>query len=135
MGRPPNLLSAWHWLTGGPAGPGFDLFFESLRRSPKPSDAEAREAIQARLDGTACRAHAREAMAAAARHGWALAYALAWLWVSGDNSVMPPWVRHQFPEAGHLVRRLRDRACDDEGCSWCREHHDALQRAAAILQL
>ena len=87
---PPDLLAAWHWLTGGPADPGFDLFFESLRSSPRPSDAEAREAIQARLDGIACRAHAREAMAAAARHGWALAYALAWLWVSGDNSVMPP---------------------------------------------
>ena len=122
---PPDLLAAWHWLTGGPADAGFDLFFESLRRSPRPSDAEAREAIQARLDGTACRAHAREAMAAAARHGWALAYALAWLWVSGDNSVMPPWVRHQFHEAGHLVRRLRDRACEDQGCPWCRERHNA----------
>ena len=43
-----------------------------------------------------------------ARHGWPLAYALAWLSVAGGNSVMPPWVRHQFPDAGHLVRRLRD---------------------------
>ena len=48
-----------------------------------------------------------------AEHGWALAYALAWLSVSGGNSVMPPWVRHQFPEAGQLVRRLRDEACAD----------------------
>ena len=38
---------------------------------------------------------------------------------------MPPWVRHQFPEAGELVRRLRDVACTDPACGWCRERHDA----------
>ena len=121
---PSELLAAWHWLTGERESPGFDLFFKSLRRSPRPSDADAREAIQARLDGAACRAHARETSAAAATHGWALAYALAWLSVSGGNSVMPPWVRHQFPEAGRLVQRLRDRACEHPGCPWCRERHD-----------
>ena len=55
---------------------------------------------------------------------WALAYALAWLSVAGGNSVMPPWVRHQFPEAGLLVRRLRDTPCTDAACEWCRERHD-----------
>ena len=64
-------------------------------------------------------------MAEATRFGWALAYALAWLSVSGGNSVMPPWVRHQFPEAGLLVRRLRDTACTEPACGWCRERHDA----------
>ena len=38
---------------------------------------------------------------------------------------MPPWVRHQFPETGLLVRRLRDTACTDPACGWCRERHDA----------
>ena len=57
--------------------------------------------------------------------GWPLAYALAWLSVAGGNSVMPPWVGHQFPEAGRLVRRLRDTACADPACGWCRERHDA----------
>ena len=60
----------------------------------------------------------------AARQGWELAYALAWLSVAGGNSVMPPWVRHQFPGAGRLVRRLRDTACGDSDCDWCRERHD-----------
>ena len=64
------------------------------------------------------------------RHGWALAYALAWMSVSGGASVMPPWVRHQFPEAGRLVRRLRDTACADAACQWCRERHDARQELA-----
>ncbi|MDV7392196.1 hypothetical protein RZS08_12605 [Arthrospira platensis SPKY1] len=64
-------------------------------------------------------------MADAEQHAWALAYALAWLSVAGGNSVMPPWVRHQFPEAGLLVRRLRNTACVDPACAWCRERHDA----------
>ena len=38
---------------------------------------------------------------------------------------MPPWVRHQFPEAGQLVRRLRDEACADSRCSWCQDRHNA----------
>ena len=122
---PSDLLTAWHWLTGGPDGPGFGLFFESLRDSARPSEAEAREAIHARLDGLACHTHAGRVEAAADEYGWSLAYALAWLSVSGGNSVMPPWVRHQFPEAERQIRLLRDRACADEGCGWCRDRHDA----------
>ena len=37
---------------------------------------------------------------------------------------MPPWVRHAFPEAGALVRTLRDTACSDPACAWCREQND-----------
>ena len=122
---PPDLLVAWHWFTAGQAGSGFDLFFECLRRSPMPSDAEAQEAIRARLDNASCRTHARQAIASADQHGWSLAFVLAWLSVAEGNSVMPPWVRHQFPETGLLVRRLRDRRCGDRGCSWCRERHNA----------
>ena len=63
-------------------------------------------------------------MTDAAQQGWELAYTLAWLSVAGGSSVMPPWVRHQFPGAGRLVRRLRDNACSDPDCDWCRERHD-----------
>ena len=38
---------------------------------------------------------------------------------------MPPWVRHQFPVTGRLVRRLRDTPCHDSRCDWCRERHDS----------
>ncbi len=38
---------------------------------------------------------------------------------------MPPWVRHKFPEAATLVRLLRDTACADPDCRWCRQRHDA----------
>ena len=120
-----ELLAAWHWLTTSDNAPGFDLVFETLRGLPRPGYAQARDAIRGCLDGRSCVTHGRDAVAEAAERGWALAYALAWLSVSGGNSVMPPWVRHKFPEAGRLVRRLRDDACADPGCSWCRERHDA----------
>ena len=127
----PELLLAWHWLTTAQQDKsGFNTFYASLRGSLRPSDAQARHAIRGRLAGNACLTHGREILADPARHGWALAYALAWLSVSGGNSVMPPWVRHQFPEAGRLVRRLRDTACTDPDCGWCRERHDACRELA-----
>ncbi len=123
----PDLLTAWHWLTT-PEPDGvdnaLDEFFADLRGTPRPADPEAHAAIGRRLEGAACATHARQAVAEAATAGWALAYALAWLSVAGGDSVMPPWVRHQFPEAGRLVRRLRDTACTDPACGWCRERHD-----------
>ena len=127
---PPDLLAAWHWLTTQDGGEGFDMVFTSLRRSPRPSDSEAHDAIQSRLAGISCRTHAHEAIESAPREGWPLAYALAWLSVSGGNSVMPPWVRYQFPKAGQLVRLLRDTACADPDCEWCRERHDARSELA-----
>ncbi len=122
---PSDMLTAWHWLTTRENGAGFDRFFASVRQSHKPSDTEAYDALHSRFAGNACRTHARKLMKDTARRGWALAYALAWMSVAGGNSVMPPWVRHQFPDAGRLVRRLRDTACADPACDWCRERHDA----------
>ena len=123
---PSELLIAWHWLTtAGENETGFDGFFSEVRGAPRPSDTGARAAIEGRLRGNACLVQAKEVVAGAARRGWALAYALAWLSVAEDKSVMPPWVRHRFPDAGRLVRRLRDTACNDPACKWCRERHDA----------
>ena len=121
---PPELLTAWHWLATADGGAGFDLVFSSLRGAPRPSDDEAHRTICRRLDGASCRTRTREIVTNAAHQGWELAYALAWLSVAGDNSVLPPWVRHQFPGAGRLVRQLRDDACGEANCDWCRERHD-----------
>ena len=125
---PPDLLASWHWLTT-PAHEGadhaLDDLFCTLRRSHRPSDGEAHSAISRRLERVACATHSREILAKVDKHGWEMAYALAWLSVAGGNSVMPPWVRHQFPKAGLLVHRLRDVACTAPECDWCRERHDA----------
>ncbi len=125
QGTSPDLLTAWHWLTTAKNGAGFNRVFASLRGSRRPSNAEPSEVIRALLAGAACQTHGRKVMTEAVGHGWALAYALAWLSVSGGNSVIPPWVRLQFPDTGRLVRRLRDTACAEPACDWCRERHDA----------
>ena len=122
---PQELLAAWHWLTSVDGEEGFDRVFSAIRNSSRPIEHEARQAIELRLTDSACRTCTREVIASTQLHGWPLAYALAWLSVAGGNSVMPPWVRYQFPEAGRLVRRLRDTACIDPDCGWCRERHDA----------
>ena len=123
---PRGLLEAWHWLTGtGPDGAGFDAVFDSIRYAPRPTDAAANAAIREQLAGIACQNGGQDILENAAQSGWPLAYTLAWLSVSGGNSVMPPWVRHQFPEAGELVRRLRDMPCGEADCDWCRERHDS----------
>ena len=124
----PDLLTAWHSLcTPEHSGidSALDLMFSELRGRHRPSSAEVRAAIANRLAGAACVTHREEILSQETALGWSLAYALAWLSVAGGNSVMPPWVLHQFPEAGRLVRRLRDTACRNSNCTWCREHHDA----------
>ena len=139
----PDLLIAWHWLTtaegvrsqqGEASGiepstrqgaAGFHAFFATLRHAPRPIAAEARTAIHQRLADAACRAQSQRLLDQLELQGWPLAYALAWLSVAGANSVMPPWVRHQFPDAGRLVRQLRDLACTDPACHWCRERQDS----------
>jgi len=125
----PDLLLIWHWLTtlSDQATVGLNAFFMTLRHRMKPSEAEARTAIERFLHERGCATHGHTILAEAKQKGWALAYALTWLSVAGGNSVMPPWVRHQFPEAGILVRRLRDTACHKPDCAWCQTRHNALK--------
>lgn len=122
----PDLLAAWHWLTTTDTTvSGLNAFFTTIRRLPRPSDETGRAAIARYLDGLGCATQAGRCVGDAHVLGWPLAYALAWLSVSSSNSVMPPWVRHQYPQAGDIVRRLRDTPCGDPACGWCAERHDA----------
>ena len=121
---PPELLTAWHWLTTTENGSGFDLVFSTIRGQGRPALGEAKEAISSRLEGQGCVMQARSLVDEAERQGWPLAYVLAWLSVAGTNSVMPPWVLFSFPEASKLVKRLRDTPCGQPDCRWCQEHHN-----------
>lgn len=122
----PDLMSAWHWLTTQTEEvSGINRLFVMLRGARRPDTDDALAAIERRLEGQACATQTRNILAAARNNGWPLAYALAWLSVAGGNSVMPPWVRHQFPEAAAIIARLRDTACTLPDCRWCRERHDA----------
>ena len=96
-----------------------------MRGGLRPSRSEAIAAISRRLQREVCRTHGDQLLADAEAGSWPLAYVIAWLSVAGGNSVLPPWVRHQFPEVGQLVRRLRDTACTAPTCEWCRTRHDA----------
>jgi ATP-dependent DNA helicase RecQ len=58
----------------------------------------------------------------------ALAYCLAWLRVAGQNSILPPWVRHRFSDVVPILRELRDVPCNSPSCGWCRSTHDPLQQ-------
>ena len=121
----PDLLAALRRLTTSSEKPqGFEALFESITDAPTPRPAEAQRAIRQVLAGRACTHQIELAITEAQRTGWPLGYALSWISVAGENSVMPPWVRHQFPEAGVLVRRLRDTSCTDPACAWCRSWRD-----------
>lgn len=122
----PEIIRGYHYLTTTQQDyAGFDAVFEhGVRCAPRPSPAEAQTAIRGLLRGEACVHQIETVIPEAARDGWPLAYALAWISVAGGDSVMPPWVRHQFPEASRLVRRLRDTPCTDPDCEWCREQND-----------
>ncbi len=129
----PHLLTVWHRLcTPDPAGRDRALdgmFARFLCGAPRPADDAMPNALAEGLRGRSCRTAAREILRGAAswsneNESWSLAYALAWLSVAGGNSVVPPWVSRQFPETMHIITRLRDRACTDPECRWCREHYD-----------
>jgi len=121
----PDLMLAWHWLTTiDNTVSGLNSFFSSIRQESRPSDREGRRAVEAYLHERCCITTARETLKEVEKLAWPLAYVMAWLSVSGGNSVMPPWVRYQFPQAGLLVRKLRDVPCADPACGWCSNRHD-----------
>jgi len=121
----PDTTRAYHYLTTTRSDhAGFGAVFEFVRGAPRPGPAEAQSAIRGLLRGAACSHQIETVIPEAERNGWPLAYALAWISVAGGDSVMPPWVRHQFPEAARLVRRLRDTPCTDPDCGWCQSQND-----------
>jgi len=107
----PGTLVAYHYLaTRLDRSEGFDAVFREVRKAGQPAPSAALPAIRTLLAGRGCDARIGPSldMLADPRMGWPLAYALAWISVSGGESVMPPWVRAAFPQAAQLVRDLRD---------------------------
>ena len=129
----PDALLAYHHLTTrGEASTGFDALFQFLRGAA-PGEAAAHSATRRLLDGRACDHRLGQTLGRLSdpRNGWPMAYALSWISVAGGDSVMPPWVRMQFPQAGRIVRHLRDTNCGDPTCGWCAEKNNpnaALER-------
>ncbi|MDO4682879.1 MAG: RecQ family ATP-dependent DNA helicase [Lautropia sp.] len=132
---PAALLTAWHWLCSQqPEHRGFDQLFSAIRQQPRPADDDARSALRDCLHGKGCITSAEALLKNAAQEGWNLAYVLAWLSVAGGNSVIPPWVRKQFPHVRDIVDQLRDTPCGQPDCTWCTERHDAVRELQRIFQ-
>ena len=126
-GQSSDLLLAWHHLvTRTDRSDGFDAVFQHVRSEKAPERAAALAAIRRLLDGQACGAQVGPALEALSdvKMAWPMAYALAWISVSGSESVMPPWVRVSFPEAALIVRQLRDTNCGQPSCTWCATMND-----------
>ena len=122
----PSLLLALHWLTTVEKNSaGMEALFSDVRQSPRPTSEATQSAIRKRFEGEICRTHAEQLLSQLEVSPWPMAYALSWLSVAGGNSVVSPWVRHAFPETMRIVQLLRDSACTDPACQWCRTRHDA----------
>ena len=122
----PKLSLALHWLTTVEKDSiGMESLFSEVRRTPRPTSQETQLAIRQRFEGEICRTHAEQLLAQLEADAWPMAYALSWLSVAGGNSVVSPWVRHTFPKTIRIVQLLRDSACTDPSCQWCRTRHDA----------
>jgi len=126
-GQSPDLLVAWHHLvTRTDRSDGFDAVFQYIRNAGAPDHASALAAIRSILADQACGEQVGPALDALgdARMAWPMAYALAWISVSGGESVMPPWVRASVPQAALIVRQLRDTNCGRPSCVWCATMND-----------
>ncbi len=126
----PEAIAAYHFLTTrSENSDGFDAVFQAVRMAPAPDLPEAKNAISGLLKGRACEKCAEQTLSrlSGPQLGWPMAYALSWILVAGGDSVMPPWVRAQFPASAQIVRDLRDADCRSLDCAWCRERNDPVQ--------
>ena len=135
----PEELLCYQALIAPRTGPGLGNFLLALTRRTPMSIGEVANRLPALLVETdpglerelkVCRTRLTSLIEEDLRRPelhWPIAYVLAWLRVSGGNSVLAPWVRHQFPAVGRLVAGLRDRPCQDPTCTYCRTTHDPRQ--------
>jgi ATP-dependent DNA helicase RecQ len=123
---PASLAGTKPGIEGLSAATGFDRFFAEMGVA-KASELQACQYAQTELRESACLSAAKSlfnGFREPVGGSWHLAYCLAWLRVAGDNSVLPPWVRHQFPCIVDILKILRETPCEDPACSYCRAMHN-----------
>ncbi|MEN6483495.1 MAG: RecQ family ATP-dependent DNA helicase [Syntrophobacteraceae bacterium] len=125
-----NLLQFYRFAFSGASGPeplsGLASVFSALGAEPIDTE-KARGILAENIRGQVC----DTALEAILEEGFAtgmsrpaLAYLLSWLRVAGGNSILPPWVRHRFPETAAWLHRLRDVPCGGPSCAYCLQTHD-----------
>ncbi|HLD68083.1 MAG TPA: RecQ family ATP-dependent DNA helicase, partial [Pseudomonas sp.] len=132
----PQELACYQALTAPQVGTGLGNFFLSMTGQPPLDLARLRDALPSLLaesdptlqrDLKVCRTRLQGLLEQDLQRPelhWPIAYALAWLRVSGGNSVLAPWVRYQFPAVSQLIAQLRDQPCTATDCHYCRSVHD-----------
>ena len=118
-------LACHHYFLTRAGQVGVGSFFASLRGALPPSASEVRQFVAALARGKACPQQVAVATDEALSEGEAgrcFSYVLAWLRVSGGNSVLPPWLHLQFPRVSEIIRRLRASPCTDPACAYCTLH-------------
>jgi ATP-dependent DNA helicase RecQ len=128
----PQLLSVYRLCFeksrfGAFGGDGLGQFFTALGAPPLEYGFRLEEIFVQLTEGLICHRAAIgtvSQLASSPETAPIAAYALAWLRVAGSNSVLPPWVRHQFPGVVPFLARLRDQPCGDAACVYCRQMHD-----------
>ena len=120
--KDPDLLASWHALLAIELPrSAFDGLFRRIRDvNVTPKVSEAIPVIENQLATRGCPNNARAIARKANEHALPLIYLLAWLPVSGGNSIIPPYVEHRF-RASVLADRLRDTHCGAQDCPWCQD--------------
>jgi ATP-dependent DNA helicase RecQ len=121
----PDELACHHYFLARDSASGMGSFFAKLRGALAPGDLEVRAAVIRLTTGKVCPLRLSElvdTVVGSSDMGRAFSYVLAWLRVSGGNSVLPPWVRLQYPETTTQIRTLRETACTDAACPYCSVH-------------
>ena len=118
-------LACHHYFLTRAGQVGVGSFFASLRRALPPAAGDVRQFVAELVRGKACPqqvAVATEEALAEVEAGRCFSYVLAWLRVSGGNSVLPPWLHRQFPRVSEVIRKLRASPCTDPACPYCALH-------------
>lgn len=123
----PDELACQHYLLTRGVNGGVGSFFARLRGAMPPPAHQVRATVPLLVADKVCPHQLRallDHVLADADAGRAFSYVLAWLRVSGGNSVLPPWVRLQYPDTSRQIRQLRETACADPACAYCSNHLD-----------
>lgn len=118
----PDELACHHFFLSRTDRNGFNSFFTHIRESLPPKAEEIFRLVPPLVLGKVCPNRLQQVLDEALSDieaGRAFSYVLAWLRVSGGNSVLPPWVRLQFPITGKQIRQLRESPCGASDCPYC----------------
>jgi ATP-dependent DNA helicase RecQ len=126
----PDELACHHFFLSRQRRGGIASFFAHLRGALAPKPEEICRLLPSLVAGKVCPQQLATVLETALQdedYGRAFSYVLAWLRVSGGNSVLPTWVRLQYPATGPIIRQLRDTACTDPDCPYCSRYLDPLK--------